>query len=773
MKDNSLKETAQQKYGVSKKVMSADVYVPAMYKVRVPDGPVCVCSECFAVSKKPSVSTETAAQCDACGAILALDCDTQNVEHNSKDGSFSFFIPKRVDAYVSKKDGVVTKCDAVTTAEHITVWPSLKVSHRTERTVRDYNMVDNRIASFQVPANAGGKADAMLLGTNRFCLKQSANEIFMPVAAWPRRGDVSNMRQGVADLPVLHDAANMSRPGETNRKPVRYSCFRTSSASYASACAKATEAMYKSVAEQYGLLESRLSSGTDAALEFITLYPAVVRYELNKLETNMDYEDKRRVEAGKLPFSDLERKYTRSHCLSETMRNVSLMDWGLSADLAKMETPDQVVSYLRSITFGGEPSVKMPKGVKIKPPANVDDGFNGKKLKKCFNINPYAAASNVRTALKLGLTDPSHLSAFLDIASSKPSRVSAVESSEGFARPLESQSTLRLARMIMKSRRPSDALKDIYTHDTMPLFLDSAAMYADVSKHKVVSGEADAKTAKVLSVTRRLDRMYERNGHDIDDLCRNETVAAAFGKDARQIVTYLLYQNRAYKEAGIDLPIYIATRDGRPLFESRTMREIHDELIRMSLKARTSEKGMNYHYDWSDKQKEIANKTIGDYSFRLAESSNDLINAGQMLQICVGSTNYDMGCRNGSRVIVLMEDKNSAHVACIELTGDLSSVLQFKGPRNSALCGEAAVEAAREWMREGNMQGCGDTEHFGDASYHPYGDANFAVNRRMMREAEIPSLTMEDCRKAFERLEETCSAKQPGKESGNALPDFA
>ena len=762
-------EAMKIKYGTSSKVLSMPIVNKQLYVIH---GVKCFCAACSKLQDIPEerkLNGQTRwesgyAECGDCGNVGQLktvqeDRRGASVILNPKNNSASFFVPKQCDVFISKgDDGKITKMSSSVVMDHIMVYESGKHFVKQERLVQDYSVVDHQMRQVQVARGAGGKDETVgiVRNSNRFSINKTANAALEGLSKFDDRGQLFQVDYAPTALPLSPVYEGNGQGGYDER--IGRARFLWESMDIDG---RVREVMYKAVAEEYGLPapEDASSSFMVHTVEFATLYPAVMQYEMDKLNENMEFTNQRREAAGEPLITEEEKIKMRASRLVQVETSVALMDNKLSSDLSRMQTPEQVKSYLKVIAFGGTPEVPLPADVKVKPSEAVNDGFSGKKLRTRFNINPYATASNVRTALKLGFGDPNYLNALFEIADVDMSPKEAQRNRNqpaigGVLRPIESQNELRFAKLVVQGRGPAQALKDIYgSTGNMGSFLDSAGMYADVVKGKIAVTEEELNAERVLSAMKQVVRQFHSRGDDIEAVCQNETFVRSWGDDTRSMVEFMLGKQKEYDDRGVEPESYVATTDGRPLFKNRNMNEVHEELVTMMSKYKSASEATNFYFDWTKEQKEKANKTIGEYSFHLADSSNELIRVGQQMHICVGGKNYDDDCRRGRMAIVFMEDKDGNYVGCIETDSDLRQVRQFKSPHNGAICGEDKVAAAKQWMEEAKMRGCRDTEHFGDEHYYPYGRGNFDVHRALLAERVVQLPKIGDCMKAFKFLE--------------------
>jgi hypothetical protein len=143
--------------------------------------------------------------------------------------------------------------------------------------------------------------------------------------------------------------------------------------------------------------------------------------------------------------------------------------------------------------------------------------------------------------------------------------------------------------------------------------------------------------------------------------------------------------------------------------------EIHDDLSLITTKIRYANKVIPYTKEDGKLEREV-----GDYVFKLAEDTNELVAIGQEMKICVGSYRESVLSRNCIIVAMKSDDK---YVGCIELDRGWN-LRQLKGKRNAYLVGPAS-EAAKKWLKTVGIHGankCNDFVHLGETieTHHDY-----------------------------------------------------
>lgn len=449
---------------------------------------------------------------------------------------------------------------------------------------------------------------------------------------------------------------------------------------------------------------------------FCVRFPALAQYEIDKTKENLSFARQR----GEDVPSDSKAVATR---LMDVYDKVSLMDKALVRDMAKLSDPKQVEPYARSIVFGTKPDDGvLPSSIKVNPENAMMSSLGGKKLKKTFNKDMYSAMNTVRTALKLDITEASQVGHLLDVADAKDS---------GIIKTMDTQGDMRLARLMSKVRNKNEIIDDLYGTDAegnnnnINLFEDCVGLYngfpGAVALTKEECAMVRTRTAMDMAQT------FKDNGAPL----AGSKFEEAWGDKAGSMIEGLLEKRKEYEDAGLFRHQKFIATDAEPLFQ-RDIRHLHDELIKIQNKG-ARRLAVNETYEWKGEKYEGLNASKAGYSFHLAKDSQELINVGNELNICVGGEGYDRNCRDRSAPIVLMTKADGAYVACIELNKNCDRIAQFKAYQNTALTGQKAIAAATEWMEDNGIAGNGDTERFGQIHYF-YGHGNFRQNRVLQDE---------------------------------------
>lgn len=125
----------------------------------------------------------------------------------------------------------------------------------------------------------------------------------------------------------------------------------------------------------------------------------------------------------------------------------------------------------------------------------------------------------------------------------------------------------------------------------------------------------------------------------------------------------------------------------------RRMRDIHDALLVWQQRDRGGDLPIKVH-------KRLVAK-MGDYTFISPDNTNQLIDAGKSMHICVGS--YGRSCSDGDKAVVLVANNNGEPVACLEIAkqgGRWKKVVQAKLAYNKVVASDDAMNAVvMDWIR--------------------------------------------------------------------------
>lgn len=776
---------AKENYGESEKIYSSEIRFPGLINVSVPvrdavnsnsrrmtrngmrlnvpayyrSGTKCYCPECKKITDANRVegtqfgSRETDAlyECGGCGYTDRLvtprygDVVVDTKEVNGQTfPHMSFSIPFRRDAFLSSKDDHFTRyVDSCTyyEYEYLDDGHQRGFSRRVMRTIVDINGQSRSVQQMTMDG------DGNLLATHHTADALNPN---YHITHFPQRGS----GLGFYDLGNVY-APIVFSDGDSGRVVTRRMLVRPDDLSGDGFTF--LDAAYDRVSERYGLPNSSgISKDTKmAVLQLSIMYSGVMERELGVMNQNYEYA-KRRGEA----VSEEDFANQKMEKVMYLKKQIALVDHNIASDLSKLKTGDEVTAYLRSIVFGEKPKMKLPKlMIDVTKSAMLDDGYKGKKLKAMYNKDPYGTASNVRTARKMNVQDinhVNHLFATLDLDGQRSHK-------EGILYPIETRNQMRLVRTMQKHRDISRVIDDIYGldndgQDRIGLFEDSADMYAQLMKNgaKIASSKEESLMVKYLDFLHKVEDFVVTE-EAIDDYIASGD-APDWGEHTKSVLMEMKDKIEEYKTSGLWDEMYFTTRDGLPLF-ARPLKEefdekakqkvianprndltedspieairnawvdhgLHAELVNMTQNSvGRSKDRVNVKYQWSKEAREKIERDYGDYRFRLAKDSNDLIICGRKsnLDVCIGGAGYDRSVQQGRSAIVMMMTRNGDYCCAIEMSPDFKRFYQFKGYQNGP-CFGPAVPVARQWIKDigADPSGCHDIERFDESltSYH-------------------------------------------------------
>ncbi|WP_302225916.1 PcfJ domain-containing protein [Veillonella magna] len=123
------------------------------------------------------------------------------------------------------------------------------------------------------------------------------------------------------------------------------------------------------------------------------------------------------------------------------------------------------------------------------------------------------------------------------------------------------------------------------------------------------------------------------------------------------------------------------------------MRDIHDALLVWQQRDRGGDLPIQVHKRFVG--------TMGAYRFISPDNTNQLIDAGKRMHICVGS--YGRSCSDGDKAVVLVANNNGEPVACLEIAkqgGRWKKVVQAKLAYNKVVASDDVMNAVvMDWIR--------------------------------------------------------------------------
>lgn len=664
-------------------------------------------------------------ECDNCGYVdrlAPINSYDIEVERVAKDGNPSyeirFAIPLRRDCFLSSRDGMFTRfVDSASfyLYTYDTASGDDEFSREVMRSIIDVNGQSRSVQ--QMTTNGDGD----LIAVHHTADRLNPNYHITP---FPIRGEglgFDNM--GDVFAPIMPDNSDDFPPHRVQRMiamPVDRDTMND----------VVFDVTYDRIRKHFGLKHGKLvSNNTKRAIILMSvLYPGVVEREMSIIDENVKYA-KQRGET----VNDFEVVDEKMDKLFDVRHKIALIDHNISSDLSKLKTKEEVTTYLRSIVFGESPKVKLPKlMIDVTKSKMLDDGYGGKKLRKMFQKDPYATASNVRTARKMGILDVNHLNLLFSAAEQNSHRASK----DGVLYPLETAAENRFVRTMVKERDRGRVISDIYIpsssgEDGIQFFSDAASMYDNMCKRgvKFARTKEEATMVKYLDFLHLAESRIDTSEH-IHQFVESGG-APDWGPHTEAILAEMSDKVEEYKESGFWDDIYRAARNGKSLF-GRDLRELHDELVYLQNRTNGGSAEFNNHYVWNEEDRARVERDYGDYKFRLAKDSNELVRVGRILNICIGDPSYDRRCVNHTSGIILMLDKNDNYVAACETDPSFKRVSQFYAYRDQYLYGEL-VPPARQWLKDTGIKGNSHTEAFNEHAQKKLDGHDFTVRGAVER----------------------------------------
>lgn len=390
----------------------------------------------------------------------------------------------------------------------------------------------------------------------------------------------------------------------------------------------------------------------------------------------------------------------------------------------------------------------------------------------------------------------------------------------GMVAPIRTQNQMRFMRNFSNTHSPSDVLEMYSDKDKFELCNECLDMYNKVCEHTVLLDNEKAKDPAVATA------MHEFVKNNIADYLQHHSVqdayinyvtkygaktpgvinqyiaeikfddkipeirqyAAEHGQDAAVKKYSDEYKANKYETSDADfwnrindIESYIqsriddkyekllngkqivTTKNEKPLFNNRTLREIHDELSNINKKMVTENYDLSdcYPDDIKAMQKDYpAPDGSGTWKFRCHKNAFDVVNSATALHNCLGSSHVD-NMRYGSMWVLYMENELGHRVAAIELkknwgSSDMKySVNQFQSDHDTALPARYA-DVARQWLTECNIdhKNNSNVQAFGKEIAF-YGGGNADYHYHEIDEIENEEVTVDErAKRQMRRLEE-------------------
>lgn len=354
----------------------------------------------------------------------------------------------------------------------------------------------------------------------------------------------------------------------------------------------------------------------------------------------------------------------------------------------------------------------------------------------------------------------------------------------GMVAPIRNQNQMRFMRNFANTHSTADVFEIYENSDKFDLCNECINMYHNVCQHAVLLDNEKAKDPAVATA------MHEFIKKNVEDYLQQHSVQDAYinyvskygAKTPETINQYIAelkfdeklpevrqYADEHGKDAAIkkyseehnstetnkieNIESYIenrlddkyltylngkqivSTKNEKPLFNNRTLREIHDELSNINRKMVTENIDLSdcYPQEIKDMEKDYpAPDGSGTWKFRCHKDSFDVVNSATALHNCLGSTHVQ-NMRYGSMWVMYMENELGHRVAAIELKrnhGDADkpfAINQFQADHDTSLPAHYAG-VAKQWLTECNIEheNNSNVKAFGkDIAFYGGGNADY------------------------------------------------
>ena len=540
----------------------------------------------------------------------------------------------------------------------------------------------------------------------------------------------------------------------------------------------AKEYMSNALIERYSLMTLKYPAAIDYVKERTNA--RILNYEFNEKrnkEKNPDYQIKDMPDSAKARMFREEMQYISEQLVS--------CDDKILKTIKDSKNAEDMKNKLSFFVFGeNAKDVEIPKRLSVKSADELktDSVQASKALRKEFNTNPIATASNIYTCHKLGIKEPSFIADFLKAAKDSPCSYGKNRKNKDTYKfdasknadvmlPIHNRPMLRFIKEFSKTHAPKQVL-GLYTDEKMRTLAECVSLYEPLARNENIK--------IVTNVKKNLtpEEKQERNNNLIKNYLTFHTIKEAYadfvtlcGKDTVERVNAAAHElqherqmdtmKKRYEDSGVipaefaeknpnakemleeweytfNRPVTIATRDEKPLFEGRTISEIHNELAENLTKKNSgantpipysqTEKDLEMSIPVPDEYRTEDMKPDAEWKIRLIPDTFGIIRTSSELHNCMGSITYEQSALSKRATYLRMEDENGHAIAAIELypvrrEGETKfAAQQFEANRDTAVPSKYA-EFAWKWLNDNHIQATSnDCQHIGDDGYVFYGN---------------------------------------------------
>lgn len=461
----------------------------------------------------------------------------------------------------------------------------------------------------------------------------------------------------------------------------------------------------------------------------IVRYPAAYEYaceRVNDRVTNHFYAEKRKADENSSYTPREIANSAKAKMLREELNFVSeqlaSIDDKVLNTISSAKDLTDMKQKLQFYVFGDNEKIadtQVPNHIHMKNGTPMQDPVQATKaLKAAFRTNPIGTANTVYTCHKIGIKDTNHINQMINIANSAPD-VNPTSIRKGGKRytqpvtrllninaqticPIRDRDAQRFLRNYANTHNHTDMINDIYgDSQKFDRCIESIRIYSTITPYAKIADKPDEIKSNMHEIEKNqirgylmnksikeayvdfiekykeqtpeiingfvkeieydkkqdaIKKFYDKNGLD-------ETLAT-YGNDLQNIDDpkkyldeYVSFQDKQY---------VLATRNNKPLFQNRTIDELHDELSHMAknvvrenqpIKYDEEEKAFEAEYDAPDGS--------GKWSFHLHKDTFEMIRTATEMSNCLAShTNRAL---NKQETLLFMKNEMGEKVACISL----------------------------------------------------------------------------------------------------------
>lgn len=478
-------------------------------------------------------------------------------------------------------------------------------------------------------------------------------------------------------------------------------------------------------------------------------YPAAYEYACERVDNrvaNHFFAEKRKADADSSYTPREIATSAKAKMLREEVKFVSeqlaAVDDKILDTISSSKDVNDMKQKLQFYVFGDNENIndtQIPKNIRMKDGQTMQDPIQAtKSLKASFKNNPIGTANTVYTCHKIGIKDTNHINQMITIANNAPEinpapirkggqrinvRVEQVENVNAQTIcPVRTRDAQRFLRNYANTHNHSDVIKDIYGDaDKFKQYMECVRIYSTIIPYAKIADKPDEIKSNMHEIEKNQVRGYLMNKSvqeayvdfiekykentpkvinefvkEIEHDKQQDTIKAFYDqhgldetltkygdhlKDIEDPKTYLdeyvPFQDKQY---------VLATRNNKPLFQNRTMAELHDELSHMAKNVVRENTPISY----SDEEKAFeaeydAPDGSGKWSFNLHKDTFEMIRTATEMSNCLAShTNRAL---NKYETLLFMKNEMGEKVGCISLNkrGDKWYVDEFQSPHDNAM----------------------------------------------------------------------------------------